>query len=55
MGGIFQFNPAILALCHRSRVAAMPGCLSPTEILAAWDAGADLVKVFPATRSDRRS
>jgi hypothetical protein len=27
----------------------MPGCFSPTEILAAWDAGADVVKVFPAT------
>ncbi len=30
-------------------VAVMPGCFSPTEILAAWDAGADIVKVFPAT------
>jgi 2-dehydro-3-deoxyphosphogluconate aldolase/(4S)-4-hydroxy-2-oxoglutarate aldolase len=27
----------------------MPGCLTPTEILEAWDAGADIVKVFPAT------
>jgi 2-dehydro-3-deoxyphosphogluconate aldolase/(4S)-4-hydroxy-2-oxoglutarate aldolase len=27
----------------------MPGCLTPTEILDAWDAGADIVKVFPAT------
>ena len=27
----------------------MPGCFSPTEILTAWDAGADVVKVFPAT------
>ena len=27
----------------------MPGCLTPTEILDAWEAGADLVKVFPAT------
>jgi 2-dehydro-3-deoxyphosphogluconate aldolase/(4S)-4-hydroxy-2-oxoglutarate aldolase len=43
------FNPAIVALCHRYDVAAMPGCLSPTEILAAWEAGADVVKVFPAT------
>jgi 2-dehydro-3-deoxyphosphogluconate aldolase/(4S)-4-hydroxy-2-oxoglutarate aldolase len=43
------FRPAILALCHRYDVAAMPGCLSPTEILAAWEAGADIVKVFPAT------
>ncbi len=43
------FNPAVVALCHRYDVAAMPGCLSPTEILAAWEAGADIVKIFPAT------
>ena len=30
-------------------LAAMPGCFTPTEILDAWDAGADIVKVFPAT------
>ena len=28
---------------------SMPGCLTPTEILDAWEAGADIVKVFPAT------
>jgi 2-dehydro-3-deoxyphosphogluconate aldolase/(4S)-4-hydroxy-2-oxoglutarate aldolase len=27
----------------------MPGCFTPTEILTAWEAGADVVKVFPAT------
>jgi 2-dehydro-3-deoxyphosphogluconate aldolase / (4S)-4-hydroxy-2-oxoglutarate aldolase len=27
----------------------MPGCMTPTEILDAWEAGADVVKVFPAT------
>ena len=27
----------------------MPGCFSPTEIQDAWEAGADIVKVFPAT------
>lgn len=43
------FNPAVITLCHRYDVAAMPGCFSPTEILGAWQAGADLVKVFPAT------
>ncbi len=43
------FNPAILTLCHRYDIAAMPGCFSPTEILAAWEAGADIDKVFPAT------
>jgi 2-dehydro-3-deoxyphosphogluconate aldolase/(4S)-4-hydroxy-2-oxoglutarate aldolase len=43
------FREEVLRTCHRFEVAAMPGCFSPTEILAAWDAGADVVKVFPAT------
>jgi 2-dehydro-3-deoxyphosphogluconate aldolase / (4S)-4-hydroxy-2-oxoglutarate aldolase len=43
------FRPEVLRACHDRDVAAMPGCFSPTEILAAHDAGADIVKVFPAT------
>jgi 2-dehydro-3-deoxyphosphogluconate aldolase/(4S)-4-hydroxy-2-oxoglutarate aldolase len=43
------FRPAVIAACHARGVAAMPGCFTPTEILEAWDAGADIVKVFPAT------
>jgi 2-dehydro-3-deoxyphosphogluconate aldolase / (4S)-4-hydroxy-2-oxoglutarate aldolase len=43
------FRPAVMAACHARDVAVMPGCFSPTEILDAWEAGADLVKVFPAT------
>jgi len=43
------FRPALIEACHRHSVAALPGCFTPTEILDAWDAGADLVKVFPAT------
>ncbi|MCL4846299.1 MAG: bifunctional 4-hydroxy-2-oxoglutarate aldolase/2-dehydro-3-deoxy-phosphogluconate aldolase [Acidobacteria bacterium] len=43
------FRPEVIAICHRYDVAAMPGCFTPTEILAAWEAGADVVKVFPAT------
>jgi 2-dehydro-3-deoxyphosphogluconate aldolase/(4S)-4-hydroxy-2-oxoglutarate aldolase len=39
----------VLTVCHEHDVAVMPGCFSPTEILEAWDAGADIVKVFPAT------
>jgi len=42
-------RPAVIDLCHRCDIAVMPGCLSPTEILTAWEAGADIVKVFPAT------
>lgn len=42
-------NLEVIRLCHRYDVAVMPGCFTPTEILTAWEAGADLVKVFPAT------
>jgi 2-dehydro-3-deoxyphosphogluconate aldolase/(4S)-4-hydroxy-2-oxoglutarate aldolase len=43
------FREEVLRVCHRLEVAAMPGCFTPTEILEAWEAGADIVKVFPAT------
>jgi 2-dehydro-3-deoxyphosphogluconate aldolase / (4S)-4-hydroxy-2-oxoglutarate aldolase len=43
------FRPEVIGMCHRYDIAAMPGCFSPTEILNAWEAGADVVKVFPAT------
>jgi 2-dehydro-3-deoxyphosphogluconate aldolase/(4S)-4-hydroxy-2-oxoglutarate aldolase len=43
------FRPAIIETAHSRGVAALPGCFSPTEVLNAWDAGADIVKVFPAT------
>jgi 2-dehydro-3-deoxyphosphogluconate aldolase/(4S)-4-hydroxy-2-oxoglutarate aldolase len=42
-------RPAVIELGHRYDVAVMPGCFTPTEILTAWEAGADIVKVFPAT------
>jgi 2-dehydro-3-deoxyphosphogluconate aldolase/(4S)-4-hydroxy-2-oxoglutarate aldolase len=43
------FRPAVIELGHRYDVAVMPGCFTPTEILTAWEAGADIVKVFPAS------
>jgi 2-dehydro-3-deoxyphosphogluconate aldolase / (4S)-4-hydroxy-2-oxoglutarate aldolase len=43
------FRRDVLAACRAQNVPAMPGCFSPTEVLEAWDAGADIVKVFPAT------
>jgi 2-dehydro-3-deoxyphosphogluconate aldolase/(4S)-4-hydroxy-2-oxoglutarate aldolase len=43
------FRPDVVAACHERDIAAMPGCFSPTEILAAHECGADIVKVFPAT------
>jgi 2-dehydro-3-deoxyphosphogluconate aldolase / (4S)-4-hydroxy-2-oxoglutarate aldolase len=43
------FRPEVIAACHERDVPAMPGCFSPTEILAAHECGADIIKVFPAT------
>lgn len=38
----------VVRLCNRYDKLVMPGCFTPTEILAAWQAGADVIKVFPA-------
>jgi 2-dehydro-3-deoxyphosphogluconate aldolase / (4S)-4-hydroxy-2-oxoglutarate aldolase len=43
------FRREVIAACHERGVPAAPGCFTPTEILDAYDAGADIVKVFPAT------
>ena len=43
------FRRGVIDACHQRDVPAMPGCFTPTEILDAWEAGADIVKVFPAT------
>ena len=43
------FDPDTIRACHECDVPAMPGCFTPTEILRAWQLGADIVKVFPAT------
>ena len=40
---------ATIQLCSRYSVPVMPGCYTPTEILSAWQAGADMVKLFPAS------
>ncbi len=42
-------NLETIALCKRYSVPVLPGAFTPTEILTAWEAGADLVKVFPAS------
>jgi 2-dehydro-3-deoxyphosphogluconate aldolase/(4S)-4-hydroxy-2-oxoglutarate aldolase len=41
-------NLDVIRLCQRYDKLVMPGAFTPTEILAAWEAGADVVKVFPA-------
>jgi 2-dehydro-3-deoxyphosphogluconate aldolase/(4S)-4-hydroxy-2-oxoglutarate aldolase len=51
-GAKFVVSPALnletIACCRRLDVAVMPGALTPTEVVQAWNAGADFVKVFPA-------
>jgi 2-dehydro-3-deoxyphosphogluconate aldolase/(4S)-4-hydroxy-2-oxoglutarate aldolase len=41
-------NLEVIRLCRRYDKVVMPGALTPTEIVTAWEAGADVVKVFPA-------
>jgi 2-dehydro-3-deoxyphosphogluconate aldolase/(4S)-4-hydroxy-2-oxoglutarate aldolase len=43
------FRRDVIEAAHKEGVPVMPGCFTATEILNAWDAGADIVKVFPAT------
>jgi len=52
-GAQFIVSPALdlptIALCRKYSVPVLPGALTPTEIVAAWQAGADAVKVFPCS------
>src|SRR5436309_3236744 len=41
-------NLDVIRQCQRYDKLVMPGAFSPTEVLSAWEAGADVVKVFPA-------
>src|SRR5579871_6060010 len=41
-------NLDVIRVCQRYSKLVMPGAFTPTEILTAWEAGADIVKVFPA-------
>ena len=51
-GAQFIVSPALnletIAFCRNQNVAVFPGALTPTEVVRAWNAGADAVKVFPA-------
>ena len=38
----------VIQMCNRYSIPVMPGCYTPTECLAAWEAGADMIKLFPA-------
>lgn len=50
-GAQFIVSPALnldtIALCHRYSAPICPGVLTPTEVITAWSAGVDFVKVFP--------
>ena len=52
VGAQFIVSPALnletIACCQRQDVVVMPGALTPTEVVHAWNAGADFVKIFPA-------
>ena len=41
-------NLDVIRLCRRYDKVVMPGALTPTEVISAWEAGADVVKIFPA-------
>ena len=51
-GAEFIISPTVdfetIRLCRRYDKIVMPGALTPSEILQAWEQGADFVKVFPA-------
>src|SRR6266550_8284535 len=51
-GAQFIVSPALneetIECCRSNNVAVLPGALTPTEVVRAWSAGADAVKVFPA-------
>jgi 2-dehydro-3-deoxyphosphogluconate aldolase / (4S)-4-hydroxy-2-oxoglutarate aldolase len=50
-GAQFVVSPALnlatIEVCRRYSIAIIPGALTPTEVVTAWSAGADVVKVFP--------
>src|ERR1700758_4319313 len=52
-GAQFVVSPALnlktIEMCHRYSIAVLPGALTPTEVVTAWEAGADVVKIFPAS------
>jgi 2-dehydro-3-deoxyphosphogluconate aldolase / (4S)-4-hydroxy-2-oxoglutarate aldolase len=52
-GAEFIVSPSLniqtIDLCRQREIAVFPGALSPTEVVTAWQAGADAVKVFPCS------
>ncbi|HEY4008631.1 MAG TPA: bifunctional 2-keto-4-hydroxyglutarate aldolase/2-keto-3-deoxy-6-phosphogluconate aldolase [Acidobacteriaceae bacterium] len=52
-GAQFVVSPALnlktIEICHRYSIPVLPGALTPTEVVTAWQAGADVIKIFPAS------
>jgi 2-dehydro-3-deoxyphosphogluconate aldolase/(4S)-4-hydroxy-2-oxoglutarate aldolase len=52
-GAQFVVSPGLdlptMALAHGRDIAVLPGALTPTEVITAWKAGADMVKIFPCS------
>ncbi|MGD0891975.1 MAG: bifunctional 4-hydroxy-2-oxoglutarate aldolase/2-dehydro-3-deoxy-phosphogluconate aldolase [Terracidiphilus sp.] len=44
-----SFHPALISATKKSGKLSIPGALTPTEVVTAWDAGADYVKIFPCS------
>ena len=51
-GAQFVVSPSLnvktVEICQRYSIAVLPGALTPTEVVTAWQCGADVIKVFPA-------
>lgn len=45
-----SFNPSIVGFAAKENITVLPGALTPTEVVTAWSAGADFVKVFPCAQ-----
>jgi 2-dehydro-3-deoxyphosphogluconate aldolase/(4S)-4-hydroxy-2-oxoglutarate aldolase len=44
-----SFHPAVVAVTKARKKLSIPGALTPTEVITAWEAGADYVKIFPCS------
>src|ERR1700687_1217171 len=44
-----SLNPATIEMAKRYSKVITPGALTPTEVLTAWEAGGDVIKVFPCS------
>jgi|SRR5215469_13988137 len=45
-----SFDPSIVEFAVKENIAVLPGAMTPTEVVAAWSAGADFIKVFPCAQ-----